>query len=48
MSVKPTEHFLEALEKKISAQKVRFCQNISASFHIHFFKISIFFAFPDI
>ena len=32
MYVNPTENFLEAFEKKVAAQKVRFCQNIPASF----------------
>ena len=45
MSIDRTENFLGAFEKKVAAQKVRFCQNIPASFQLHFLKISTFLLF---
>ena len=41
MSVKHTENFLGAFEKKVSALKVRFCQNIPVSFQFHFLKMKV-------
>ena len=40
--------FLQAFEKKFLVQKMRFCQNIQTPSWASFYKISIFFTFPDI
>ena len=48
MFVKPTKNFLEAFEKKVSAQKWGFVRIFQTDFGLHFFKISTFFTFPDI
>ena len=49
MFVKPIENFLDAFEKKVSAQQMGFCPRIfQPDFELHFFKISTFFTFPEI
>ena len=48
MLVKSIENFLEAFEKKFQPKKQSFVRILQPDFEIHFFKISIFFTFPDI
>ena len=48
MFVKPIENFLEAFEKKFQPKKWGFVRIFQPDFELHFFKISIFFTFPDI
>ena len=47
MSVKPTEIFVVTL-KKASPKKKKFVRIFQSQLEINFFKISIFFTFPDI
>ena len=51
MVVNPAENFLEGFEKKVSAQNMRFYQNILPGFELHFSKsqlLSLFLTYNQI